>query len=96
MASISIHCDGDRGDGWTCRVTLGEGDLVVSTHTVRVREADLARFAPGATDPEELVKASFAFLLERESPQMILPSFDLAEIGRYFPEYEREIRRAAG
>jgi hypothetical protein len=96
MASISVHCDRDREHGWACRVTLDEGGLVVSTHAVRVRDADLARLTSGATEPDGLVKASFAFLLERESPKMILPSFDLAEIGRYFPEYEQEIRRATG
>jgi len=94
MASISVRCDGDRDAGWTCHVTVQEGDLDISTHRVLVHATDVARLAPGATDPGELVEASFAFLLERESPQMILRSFDLAEIGRYFPEYEQEIRRA--
>jgi hypothetical protein len=41
------------------------------------------------------VKLSFAFLLERESPQMIIRSFDLLDIARYFPEYEATIRRRA-
>jgi len=36
------------------------------------------------------VKASFAFLLEREPPGSILHSFDLTEIARYFPEYDSE------
>jgi hypothetical protein len=44
-------------------------------------------------DPVALVEQSFRFLLDRESPQMILAAFDLLEIGRYFPEYEAEIRR---
>jgi hypothetical protein len=96
MASISVRCDGYPDEGWVCHVTLREGGLDISTHRVRVWAADLSRFVPGATEPTELVKASFAFLLERESPEMILPTFDLAEIGRYFPEYEGEIRRATG
>jgi hypothetical protein len=41
-----------------------------------------------------VVEASFAFLLEREPRESILRSFDLSEISRYFPEYERELRRA--
>jgi hypothetical protein len=96
MASISVHCDGYPDEGWMCHVTLREGGLDISTHRVRVWAADLVRFASGAVEPDELVKASFAFLLDRESPEMILRSFDLAEIGRYFPEYENEIRRATG
>ena len=38
-----------------------------------------------------LVEASFAFLLERETKESILREFDLIVIGRYFPDYEREI-----
>jgi hypothetical protein len=93
MASISVRCEGDSDAGWTCHVTVHEGRIDVSSHRVLVHATDVARLAPGATNPRELVEASFAFLLERESPQMILRSFDLAEIGRYFPEYEQEIRR---
>jgi hypothetical protein len=48
---------------------------------------------PGATDPERLVQASFEFLLEREPKEAILRQFELADIGRYFPEYERVIPR---
>jgi len=90
MASISVSCQGNPDEGWTCHVTLREGGLDVSTHKVRVPAADLSRLDPGATDPDQLVKASFTFLLEREAPESILRSFDLTDIARYFPEYDRE------
>jgi hypothetical protein len=77
------------GDGWECVVTVRDG--VETHHRVRVTRRDLARFAPGSTDPVELVKASFAFLLEREPKESILREFDLTVISRYFPEYERDI-----
>jgi hypothetical protein len=93
MIAVAVRCDGNRDDGWTCSVVLREHGLDVSTHRVRVGPDDLARMAPGASDPTGLVKASFEFLLEREPPQSILRSFDLMEIGRYFPEYEIEILR---
>jgi len=79
------------GGGWDCLVSVGNGGE--THHRVRVSRADLARLAPGASDPTELVRASFAFLLEREPKESILRSFDLPVIGRYFPEYEREIGR---
>lgn len=56
-----------------------------------VRPADLARLAPGATEPSDLVRRSFEFLLAREPKESILRSFELPAIGRYFPEYERSI-----
>jgi hypothetical protein len=77
------------GDGWDCTVTIHNGRA--TRHRVRVSRADLARLAPGASDPVRLVEASVAFLLEREPKESILREFDLPVIGRYFPEYEREI-----
>jgi hypothetical protein len=75
--------------GWDCMVTVRDGSE--TRHRVRVSRADLARLAPGASDPVDLVEASFAFLLERESKESILRDFDLSVIVRYFPDYEREI-----
>jgi hypothetical protein len=94
MTAIAVRCEGSRADGWACSVTLREGGLDISSHHVRVWQADLARLAPYATEPSALVKASFKFLLERESPQMINRSFDLTDIARYFPEYEATIKRS--
>jgi len=77
------------GDGWDCMVTVRDDSE--TRHRVRVSRADLARLAPGASEPVDLVEASFAFLLEREPKESILQVFDLTVIGRYFPEYELEI-----
>ena len=53
------------------------------------------RLGSGAT-VEELVRSSFEFLLEREPRDSILRDFDLPMIGRYFPEYERDIGQRLG
>ena len=50
----------------------------------------------GGADPETLVRASFEFLLEREPVTSILSTFSLDVIGRYFPEYHREMRARFG
>jgi hypothetical protein len=78
-------------DGWDCMVTVRDGSE--TRHRVRVSLPDLARLAPGASDPVGLVEASFAFLLEREANESILQEFDLTVIARYFPDYKREIGR---
>jgi hypothetical protein len=36
------------------------------------------------------------FLLEREPKESILTEFELPLIGRYFPEYEPELKRRIG
>jgi hypothetical protein len=76
--------------GWVCDVRVRDHGTVTN-HRVSVATGDLARLAPGAIDPEDLVRRSFEFLLQRESQHSILASFELTDIGSYFPEYEREI-----
>lgn len=61
-------------------------------HEVTLSKADFERLA-GERTPEVFVRDCFAFLLEREPKESILPSFDVSVIGRYFPEFERTIAR---
>lgn len=89
---IDVLC-ATTDDGWTCAVSVDDGRGPATTHEVAVSGADLARLAPGATHPEDLVRRSFEFLLEREPKESILRQFDLPLIGRYFPDYERTISR---
>ena len=56
-----------------------------SSHHVTLHPKDYARLAGGNTEPEELVRRSFEFLLEREPKESILSRFDLSVIRRYFP-----------
>jgi hypothetical protein len=95
MTDVEVACR-TGSDGWTCTVSVDDPTGSGTSHEVRVTRADLARFAPGAEDPVDLVKRSFAFLLARESKESILRSFDLPVIGSYFPDYEREIRADSG
>lgn len=85
---IDVRCE-QSVRGWRCRVTVGE-DPAATTHEVEVTADDLSRLAPAAA-VEQLVVASFEFLLEREPREAILRSFDLPVIQRYFPEYAAEI-----
>jgi len=59
----------------------------VTHHLVHVQPADLQRWGRGQT-PEELIRRSFEFLLQRESKEFILREFELSVIQRYFPEYD--------
>jgi hypothetical protein len=90
MTRIDVACE-PSGTDWTCRVDVVEVGSATS-HRVSVAAADLARLDPGAVDPVDLVRRSFAFLLEREPKESILRVFDLTVIGRYFPDWERRIR----
>ena len=72
------------------RVVIEEGSSK-SVHHVRVTSKDVAKYTPGQC-PEALLRASFAFLLEREPKESILPEFALPVIERYFPDFSRKIR----
>jgi hypothetical protein len=88
----------------TIRVTNRNGaiyDVTVddgresTTYEVTVWPSDVARYAPDAT-PEELIEASFEFLLEREPKEAILRRFELPIIEQYFPEYPARIAGMIG
>lgn len=61
-----------------------------SRHRVTLPRQTLDRLAPGHT-AEQCVAAAFRFLLDREPKESILSDFELTVIGRYFPEFEREL-----
>ena len=88
---IDVRCQRTE-TGWRCDVRVVD-EQSASDHTVTVAPADLERLDPVASDPNDLVRRSFEFLLEREAKESILRSFELPVIGRYFPEYERRIKR---
>jgi hypothetical protein len=83
---------------------IGEGDFRVrviegkteTSHRVTLKDGDYERLTKGKVEPEELVRRSFEFLLENEAKESILARFDLSLIGRYFPQFEREIQRRLG
>ena len=82
----------DAIDGRTYRVTVRQARTTV--HEVTVDPEVKERLAPGLPT-EQLLRASFQFLLEREPNTAILKRFELPLIGRYFPEFESEIIRRA-
>jgi hypothetical protein len=81
----------EKLDDSTYKVTV-KGRSVTS-HEVRVDSSYHQKLTAGSVTPETLIEKSFEFLLERESNTSILRTFDLPVIGRYFPEYEKVIRK---
>ena len=82
---------GAEPSGWRFRVTVREGGSSTQ-HDVTLSAADHDRLGEGRRSPEELIRASFDFLLEREPKESILPTFDLSVIGSYFPGFDEIIR----
>jgi hypothetical protein len=70
-------------------VTVSEGGSS-TRHTVTVEPDQLARLGSGGS-AEDLIEASFRFLLDQEPKESIMGRFDLSIISRYFPDYESRI-----
>ena len=85
-----IEVDKVKEDEFKVRVIEGTSE---STYRVTLKQDDYRRLSGGKIEPNELIRRSFEFLLTREPKESILPQFDLPLIGRYFPEYERELKR---
>jgi hypothetical protein len=93
MTDVVVNCT-PVDDGWRCRVTVRD-DRGTSEHVVQVGQADAADLAVAieASHVERLVEETFDFLLERESKESILATFELPVVERYFPGYRDEMRR---
>ena len=90
-ASIEVeHLQSDE-----YQVTVLEGNSRTS-HKVTAQPDYCQKLTGGNIPVEELLRRSFEFLLQRESKEAILRSFDLTVIGRYFPEYEHEMAESSG
>lgn len=86
MAQITVK----QRDASTFEVQVQ--DRSATQHVVTVTPEVATRLTGEHVPLDQLVRASFEFLLEREPNTSILRSFDLMVIARYFPEYEREIK----
>lgn len=64
-----------------------------TTHVVTISPGYPAAIGCGDVPPQELIRASFDFLLEREPGSAILRRFRLDEIADYFPDYPAAIGR---
>lgn len=87
---LAVTCTPDAA-GWRCTVVIGD-DADATEHHVEATRETLADLAPGAS-PEELVRESFVYLLEREPRDSIMRAFELSIIARFFGDYPDEMGR---
>ena len=92
MAEIEVERTDTGHDGGRFHVVVREGSSATS-HDVTISGHDLDRLGAGYGSPEDLIRACFTFLLEREPKESIMSTFDVSVIGGYFPEFERLISR---
>jgi hypothetical protein len=97
ISVITLPPSDDISWRYEIEITESDGSGSQTTHQVTMDKnyyMDLTE--NGRIIPEEFVKKSFEFLLERESKDSILRRFDIAQISDFFPEYEKEIKKSLG
>jgi len=77
--------------GWHFLVTVADANGQ-SQHNVRVDKDFLMRIGQ-TKKPEEVVKKSFEFLLEREPKEAILEEFDINTISHFYPDFITELEK---
>ena len=66
---------------------------ITTEHHVTASKDFLNQFTKYNVSPENIVKHSFEFLLDREPNTSILRKFDIAVISNYFPEYTQTVKK---
>src|SRR5262245_62362986 len=90
-AMIRVRLTAER-DPFIFDLVVSEGKGETRHHVTMSREM-CERLTAGKHTPERCLEAAFRFLLHREPKESILRRFDVTEISRYFPEFEREMPR---
>ena len=96
MARISVTTSTPlNSNTWKYSVEIIENDGSGSktNHEVTMKKDYYLAQTGGRIIPEEFIKKSFEFLLERENKDSILRQFDINQINDYFPEFKKEMKK---
>ena len=83
---MDIELEKVSEEPWEYQVTLLEDDTNLGEYVVTM-SGDEYRHYGGAEEPDDVIRASFRFLLDRESPEMILERFSVSKIEEYFSDF---------
>jgi len=90
MAEIIIKNQEEASEGWEFMVKVEEGGEVLE-YKVFLGRKYFNKLAGENAEPGKFVTKCFKFLLERESKESILKTFDVSVIQKYFSEFEEII-----
>jgi hypothetical protein len=93
MAEILIQPTNEAPEWWEFEVEVKE-EKSSTSHTVSMSKEFYSKITGGQPiEPQEVIRKTFMFLLDREAKETILGRFDLSSVSRYFPDYEDVILR---
>ena len=95
MADIEIGEEKEGEHQWSYDVTVYD-DGKAHRYQVTLSFQDYDHWSRGRVAPSQVVRAAFAFLLDREPAAAILAKFDCSVIRRYFPEVDQKLSTYLG
>ena len=92
MEPIQISKKSERAAEWEYAVLLGhESDDI--GFLVKIERQHWEELTSARVTPENLIKKSFRFLLQKQSKYSIPQTFNLRDIQRRFPEYVEHVTK---
>jgi len=81
-----------QSDPFEFKVTVVEKSGETN-HEVTMAQATYLKLTNGEIEPNRCIQAAFEFLLDREPKEAILSRFDVTVISRYFPGFEKDLKK---
>lgn len=75
---------------WEYHITLLEDDTNLGEFVVTMSGDEYRKYS-GTEEPDDVIRATFKFLLAHEDPEMILERFSITTIEQHFPEYPKQL-----
>jgi hypothetical protein len=90
VTDIQVTRTGETDESLTFDVHVSESGSR-SRHVVTLARSDVDAQGDRFPQPEDFVRRCMEYLLEREPKESILERFNVRDIGRYFPEFTRDL-----
>ena len=92
MEPIQISKKTEKAAEWEYAVLLGHDSDDIG-FLVKIEQQHWEELTQARMTPERLIKKSFRFLLKKQSKYSLPQSFNLRDIQRRFPEFEKHIMK---
>ena len=84
----------DKSWRYNIEITDSDGSGSKAIHQVTMdKDYCMDLTERGSIIPEEFIKKTFEFLINRESKESVLRQFDIVQINDYSPEFEKAIKK---
>lgn len=92
MWKAAIKKESETPTAWIFGIRVTTEDKKTFSYTITVDKDHYRTLTDEVIPPVTLIERTFFFLAEREPFSAILKEFNLHDVERYFPEYEKHMK----